>query len=104
MVSEFNVQNRNLSKLIFASLAALAVIVFALDTVKFISPGNVGVLIRRNGGGVDPTPLGVGFHMKWPIIQEIVEYPVYMQTLILAKAETEGSRHNEEINVNSVEG
>jgi regulator of protease activity HflC (stomatin/prohibitin superfamily) len=62
------------------------------------------VLIHRSGGGVDKTPLGVGFHFKWPVLQEVVEYPIYMQTLVLTRSDREGNNYNEEINVNSVEG
>jgi regulator of protease activity HflC (stomatin/prohibitin superfamily) len=86
------------------ALIAIAALVLIWNSLVFISPGNVGVLIHRSGGGVDPTPLGVGFHFKWPIFQEIVEYPVYMQTLVLTRTDREGNPYNEEINVNSVEG
>ncbi len=48
--------------------------------------------------------MGVGFHFKWPVVQEIIEYPIYMQTLILTQNSREGSPYNEEVNVNSVEG
>lgn len=86
-------------------IVSLLVCFMALSsTVKLISPGHVGVLIKRSGGGISPTPLGVGFHFKAPIIQEIVEYPVYMQTLVLTRDPKEGSPSNEEINVNSIEG
>jgi len=74
------------------------------NCLVYIRPGSVGVLIHRSGGGVDKTPLGVGFHFKWPILQEVVEYPIYMQTLVLTRSDREGNNYNEEINVNSVEG
>ena len=76
----------------------------AWNSLVYIRPGSVGVLIHRSGGGVDKTPLGVGFHFKWPILQEVVEYPIYMQTLVLTRSDREGNNYNEEINVNSVEG
>jgi len=76
----------------------------AWNSLVYIRPGSVGVLIHRSGGGVDKTPLGVGFHFKWPILQEVVEYPIYMQTLVLTRSDREGNSFNEEINVNSVEG
>ncbi|MFO1518998.1 MAG: prohibitin family protein [bacterium] len=74
------------------------------SVIVAVDPGHVGVLVHRTGGGVDPKPLDVGFHFKWPIVQDIIEYPVYMQTLVLSKTSNEGSPYNEEINVNSVEG
>jgi len=76
----------------------------AWNSLVYVRPGSVGVLIHRSGGGVDKTPLGVGFHFKWPILQEVVEYPIYMQTLVLTRSDREGNSFNEEINVNSVEG
>jgi regulator of protease activity HflC (stomatin/prohibitin superfamily) len=86
-------------------LATLAVIFLALlfllrNTVTYVSPGHVGIVIHRAGGGVDRTPLGPGLHFRNPIVTSIEEYPTFMQTLVLAR----GSDRNEEINVNSVEG
>jgi regulator of protease activity HflC (stomatin/prohibitin superfamily) len=70
--------------------------------VTYVNPGYVGIVIHRAGGGVDPTPLGPGLHMRNPLTTGIEEYPVFMQTLVLTR-EGDG-RRNEEINVNSVEG
>jgi len=95
----------NPRKFLLYAVIAVAALVVIWNSLVFISPGNVGVLIHRSGGGgVDSTPLGVGFHFKWPVFQEIVEYPVYMQTLVLTRTDREGNAYNEEINVNSVEG
>jgi regulator of protease activity HflC (stomatin/prohibitin superfamily) len=69
-----------------------------------VNPGYVGIVIHRAGGGVDKTPLGPGLHMRNPLATGIEEYPVFMQTLVLAKSATEGSLNNDEINVNSKEG
>jgi regulator of protease activity HflC (stomatin/prohibitin superfamily) len=85
-------------------LVAMLLVLFAWNCFVYIRPGSVGVLIHRSGAGVDKTPLDVGFHFKWPVFQEVVEYPVYMQTLVLTRSEREGNTYNEEINVNSVEG
>lgn len=85
-----------------------AVLLVGLFVVKpmvvYIEPGHVGIVIHRGGGGVDPTPLGPGFHMRNPALTAIQEYPTFMQTLVLARSGTEGSSDNDEINVNSVEG
>lgn len=70
----------------------------------YIEPGHVGVLIKRTGGGVKPEPLPAGYQTYTPVAETIVEYPVFMQTVVYAKAPTEGSPNNEEMNVNSVEG
>jgi regulator of protease activity HflC (stomatin/prohibitin superfamily) len=73
-------------------------------TVTYVNPGYVGIVIHRAGGGVDKTPLGPGLHFRNPLTTGIEEYPVFMQTLVLAKNSNEGSRNNDEINVNSKEG
>ena len=70
----------------------------------YINPGNVGIVIHKLGGGVDQRPLGQGLHFRNPLTTGIEEYPVFMQTLILTRGNTEGSTGNDEINVNSVEG
>jgi regulator of protease activity HflC (stomatin/prohibitin superfamily) len=79
-------------------------LILAPTTTKYISPGHVGIVIHRAGGGVDRTPLGAGLHIRNPLLTEIVEYPTYMQTLVLTKSSNEGSLNNDEINVNSIEG
>jgi regulator of protease activity HflC (stomatin/prohibitin superfamily) len=85
--------------------AALIVALVLLPTmITYVNPGFVGIVIHRAGGGVDKTPLGPGLHLKNPLTTGIEEYPVYMQTLVLAKNPVEGSPANEEINVNSQEG
>jgi regulator of protease activity HflC (stomatin/prohibitin superfamily) len=94
-------------------LAASVVVLFVLfqfarNLVTYIEPGHVGIVIHRGGGGVDPQPLGPGFHVRNPLMTQIMEYPTFMQTLVLTKGaaagSVEGSGGNDEINVNSIEG
>ena len=88
-----------------ALAAGLVIVLFLLPTtMKYISPGHVGIVIHRFGGGVDAQALGAGLHPRNPLTTEIVEYPTYMQTLVLTKSANEGSMNNDEINVNSVGG
>lgn len=88
-----------------AGLVVLMVLLFLVrPSVAYIEPGHVGIVIHRGGGGVDPTPLGPGFHLRNPLMTQIQEYPTFMQTLVLTRENTEGSPNNDEINVNSVEG
>ena len=88
-----------------AGFVVLMVLLFLVrPSVTYIEPGHVGIVIHRGGGGVDPTPLGPGFHLRNPLMTQIQAYPTFMQTLVLTKASTEGSEQNDEINVNSVEG
>ena len=90
---------------VFGLIAGLVVVLILLPTtVTYVNPGYVGIVIHRAGGGVDKIPLGPGLHMRNPLTTGIEEYPVFMQTLVLTKATTEGSQLNDEINVNSKEG
>jgi regulator of protease activity HflC (stomatin/prohibitin superfamily) len=85
--------------------AGIIVLLFLIpNTVTYVNPGYVGIVIRRAGGGVDPKPLSAGLHMRNPLTTGIEEYPIFMQTLVLTKGAGEGSPSNDEINVNSREG
>ena len=88
--------------LVLGIVAAVALLVRPMFV--YITPGSVGIVIHKLGGGVDPKPLGPGLHLRNPLTTAIEEYPVYMQTLVLTAAATEGSAGNDAINVNSVEG
>jgi len=86
--------------------ALIAVVVTLLvllpNSVTYVNPGYVGIVIHRAGGGVDKTPLGPGLHLRNPITTGIEEYPIFMQTLVLNRRSGDGG--NDEINVNSREG
>ena len=84
--------------------ALVAVLILLPSTFTYVNPGYVGIVIHRAGGGVDHTPLGPGVHARIPFVTGIVEYPIYLKTLVLARTPSEGSSLNDEINVNSVEG
>ncbi|MBC7563934.1 MAG: prohibitin family protein [Gemmatimonadaceae bacterium] len=91
-------------KAVLAVGAVVLAIGLALTSVTYVSPGHVGIVIHRGGGGVDMTPLGPGLHGRNPLLTSIEEYPTFMQTMVLTRANTEGSLNNDEINVNSQEG
>ncbi len=91
-------------KLVAAVVVVLVLLMLVRPSVAYIEPGHVGIVIHRGGGGVDPVPLGPGFHLRNPLMTQIQEYPTFMQTLVLTREMTEGSESNDEINVNSVEG
>ena len=91
-------------KAVLATGIVIGVLMLASSSVSYISPGHVGIVIHRAGGGVDNAPLGPGLHARNPLLTQIVEYPTFMQTLVLTRALTEGSQNNDEINVNSQEG
>ncbi len=94
----------NVPKMLLVGAVVLGGFMVLKSSVAYIEPGHVGIVIHRGGGGVDPTPLGAGFHFRNPALTAIQEYPTFMQTLVLTREATEGSPNNDEINVNSVEG
>ncbi|MCC7052719.1 MAG: prohibitin family protein [Gemmatimonadaceae bacterium] len=91
-------------KAVLAVAIVGALIFLASSSTSYISPGHVGIVIHRAGGGVDRTPLGPGIHLRNPLLTSIEEYPTFMQTLVLTRGNAEGSPNNDEINVNSKEG
>jgi regulator of protease activity HflC (stomatin/prohibitin superfamily) len=94
---------RNLKRVAIIGVTLIVALVLLPSTVTYVNPGYVGIVIHRAGGGVDKTPLGPGLHARNPLTTGIEEYPIFMQTLILTRG-SEGSRGNDEINVNSKEG
>jgi regulator of protease activity HflC (stomatin/prohibitin superfamily) len=88
---------------IFIIIIVVILLTF-FDTTVYIPPGHVGVFINKISGKINEEPLHSGYKFKLPFFQQIIEYPFYMQTIILTKSATEGSPNNDEINVNSVEG
>jgi regulator of protease activity HflC (stomatin/prohibitin superfamily) len=102
---EPNSERRSKLKRIVIGATILVAALFLLpSTFTYINPGHVGIVIHRAGGGVDPTPLGPGIHMRVPFATGIEEYPVFLKTVVLTRGGNEGSGANDEINVNSVEG
>jgi regulator of protease activity HflC (stomatin/prohibitin superfamily) len=98
------VPSSGLRRIAMIVAALFVVIVLLPSTFTYISPGHIGIVIHRAGGGVDMVPLGPGLHIRNPVFTAIEEYPTFMQTLVLTRASTEGSPQNDEINVNSKEG
>ena len=92
-------------KQIIGIILILGILFFVIkNSFIYISPGNVGILINRISGEIFDKPLDSGFKFKLIGYQDIIEYPIFMQTIVLSKSASEGSVYNEEINVNSVEG
>ena len=82
----------------------VALLVLLPNSLTYVNPGYVGIVIHRAGGGVDKTPLGPGLHLRNPLTTGIVEYPVFMQTLVLTRGGSDNAPGNDQINVNSREG
>lgn len=91
-------------QLIAIIAAGILLILVIKNSFIYINPGNVGILINRLNGEIDNKALDPGFKFKLVGFQDIVEYPVFMQTIVLSKTSDETGYYNEEINVNSVEG
>lgn len=85
-------------------VALLVALVLLPNMMTYVNPGYVGIEISRIGGGVQREPLGPGIKVRNPLTTDIVEYPVFMQTMVLTRSSADGSEGNDEINVNSVEG
>jgi len=93
---------------VIIAISFIIIIVLA-STIYYVPPGHVGVLIFKippagNTKGIADVSLNPGYGMRNFITQDVIVYPVYMQTIVLCKASTEGSTGNDEINVNSIEG
>lgn len=95
---------RRMGRLVTALVIFFVVVFLLPSTFTYVEPGHVGILIHRAGGGVDPKPLGPGLHLRNPLLSQIEEYPVFMQTLVLTRESAGASPGNDEINVNSKEG
>lgn len=83
----------------------LVVAALAAQTACFtyVEPGHVGVKIDNGGGGVQKQTLGPGVHFYAPGFTRIEEYPIYMQTLSLAKS-LEKDEVDRSVNVTTAEG
>lgn len=92
--------NRHAPLLLVSALLALS----SAACITHVEAGHVGVEVSScSGGGVNDTPVGVGYHTTGPCT-DIVEFPVYQQTMLLAKSTVEGPKEDDSINVTSSEG
>jgi regulator of protease activity HflC (stomatin/prohibitin superfamily) len=93
-----------------AFVALLLSIVGGISCAKLtvIDPGHVGVSVQRcrggGGSGVKPEPIPAGYYWRDLFCESVIEYPVSLQTIVLARAPTEGSVNDDSITVNSSEG
>lgn len=76
-----------------------------------IRPGYVGVSVKKCGtGGVTPDPIPTGYYWRELFCEDVVEYPISMQSLILTKnphegtGGTSGNEVDQSITVTSSEG
>lgn len=84
-------------------LVVIGIVVAA--KLEYVRPGYVGVSVMKcGGGGVRGAPILSGYYWRALFCEEVVEYPVSLQTLVLARAAHEGSGNDDSITVTSSEG
>jgi len=94
---------------VIVSLGMLGLLVIAglvlAAKLEYVRPGYVGVSVRKcGGGGVRELPILTGYYWRELFCEEVVEYPVSLQTLVLTRSSQEGSPNDESITVTSSEG
>ncbi len=90
-------------------LAALIIVGAVISAkLEYVRPGFVGVSVRKCGGGpggsVRQEPILSGYYWRELFCEEVVEYPVSLQTLVLTRSSREGSATDDSITVTSSEG
>lgn len=95
-------------KIVIGSVVGLILFaVLAITVVKYerVQPGYVGVSVKKCGsGGVSPEPIHSGIYWRELFCEDVVMYPISMQSLILTKNPSEGAAEDQSIVVNSSEG
>jgi regulator of protease activity HflC (stomatin/prohibitin superfamily) len=87
----------------------LLLIVFGVSCAKLrvIEPGHVGVSVQRcksSGAGVKLEPIPAGYYWRDLFCEAVIEYPISLQTIVLARSSAEGTNNDDSITVNSSEG
>jgi len=95
-------------RLIAAGGAGVVVVIgvmLVLAALITIHPGHVGVSVKKCGdGGVSSNPIPTGYYWRSLFCEDVVEYPISVQTLVLSKNPHEGQPIDESITVTSSEG
>jgi len=92
------------------AITLIVVGIVVKSKLERISPGHVGVSVRKCDGNISPDPIPTGYYWRTLFCEDVVEYPVSMQSLILTKNPHEGTGgpHGDEddqsITVTSSEG
>jgi regulator of protease activity HflC (stomatin/prohibitin superfamily) len=92
-----------MKRLVGMIVALVVALILLPTTFTYVNPGYVGIEISRIGNGVSRDPLQPGIKIRNPLTTDIVEYPIFMQTMTLTKDGDAGASHGQ-INVNSAEG
>lgn len=60
--------------------------------VVFVDPTNVGVVVSlASPGGIRPAPITSGLHLVIPLLEEVIEYPIYWQNYTMSATFEEGA-------------
>jgi regulator of protease activity HflC (stomatin/prohibitin superfamily) len=80
----------------FVILFIVSLFIFGCDS---ISPGNVGIQVSRVGSsrGVQDVTIKTGWVVYNRLFTQIIEYPVYMQTVKWTKSKDEGKEADESL-------
>lgn len=96
---------------IIVFVAACSIAIVACEKLEKIHPGHVGVSVKKcAGGGVSPDPIPTGYYWREMFCEDVIEYPISMQSLILTKNPHEGTggpkgdEDDQSITVTSSEG
>lgn len=95
---------------VVAGIVGLVVVIGLIAIISasyYINPGNVGVLVLKagqNAKGVSDKPLTPGWGFRELFVEDVVEYPTFLQTAIWTKSTTEGDNEDQSITTNSKEG
>lgn len=95
----------NYKALQIAMIAGMAMSLTGCVGCTRVSPGYIGIVTTQAGTdkGVSNIPAQTGWVTYNPITQTVLEYPVFVQTVVWTKSEKEGSPTNEEITFSSKE-
>jgi len=88
-----------------AGVVVVIGVMLVLAALITIHPGHVGVSVKKCGdGGVSSNPIPTGYYWRSLFCEDVVEYPISVQTLVLSKNPHEGQPIDESITVTSSEG
>jgi regulator of protease activity HflC (stomatin/prohibitin superfamily) len=99
-------ENRNGLTFIIAGILIFAFVILGVASCNRVGPGYVGIVVSMAGDnrGVADIPVETGWVFVTPITQKVLEYPTFVQTVVLTRTLTEGNELNEEISYSSKEG
>lgn len=102
-------RNSTIAIIVGSVIATGALVAGCIVATKYerVQPGYVGVSVKKCGdSGVRQTPIPSGIYFREMFCEDVVMYPISMQSLILTKNPHEGTgdENDQSITVNSSEG